>query len=319
MYPTNMQIDITTVVNFLLPTLQIASQQLTEPALTSLNQFMTTVIQILPKVIAATIILGIGYVVGKAVGWAIRKVLTKMNFEKTMQKTSLGEATSRSGWTMTKITSTATQWFVYLFFIAAAVNALEFTQLSQALTTIWLWIPNLIAFIVILVIGSIIADFVGNWVQRELPARGITAGKTIGMAAKGILYTIVFVTAITQLHIGSEILNTVISALVWGLAAAVAIGLGVGLAYGLKEVMPSLITGSTQVETTLKPGQKVKFDGHAGTIRQAGAFHIVMQNTEDQTIVLPTKMIADKEIIIESGPLPETPGKKIESITKSNN
>ena len=98
-----------------------------------------------------------------------------------------------------------------------AVDALQFTQLSQALTNIWLWIPNLIAFIVILVIGSIIADFAGNWVQRELPARGITGGKVIGMAAKGILYTIVFVTAITQLQIGAGILNTVISALVWGI------------------------------------------------------------------------------------------------------
>ena len=72
---------------------------------------------ILPKVIAAAIILGIGYIVGKAVGWLIRKVLTKMNFEKTMEKTGLGEATSRSGWTITKIISTATQWFVYLFFV----------------------------------------------------------------------------------------------------------------------------------------------------------------------------------------------------------
>ena len=207
-----------------------------------------------------------------------------MNFEKIMQKTSLGEVTSHSGWTMTKITYTATQWFVYLFFIVAAVDALQFTQLSQALTSIWLWIPNLIAFIVILVVGSIIADFIGNWAQRELPSRGIAGGKVIGMAAKGILYTIVFVTAITQLQIGTDILNTVISAFLWGIAAAVAIGLGVGLAYGLKEVMPSLITGSTHIESTLKAGQKVKLDGHAGTIQQAGAFHIVMQNEDGKTM-----------------------------------
>jgi len=110
----------------------------------------------------------------------------------------------------------------------------------------------------------------------------------------------VFVTAITQLQIGAGILNTVISALVWGIAAAVAVGLGVGLAYGLKEVIPSMIKGSTQVESTLKPGQRVKFDGHAGTILQAGAFHIVMQNEVGKTIVIPTKLITDKEYEIES-------------------
>ena len=127
-------------------------------------------------------------------------------------------------------------------------------------------------------IGSIIAEFVGNWAKNELPARGVPGGKAIGLGAKGILYAIVFVTAITQLQIGAGILNMVISALVWGLAGALAIGLGVGLAYGLKDVLPSLVQGSTNIESTLKAGQKIRFDGHSGTIKQAGAFHIIMDN-----------------------------------------
>src|SRR5207249_4603289 len=141
-------------------------------------------------------------------------------------------------------------------------------------------IPNLVAFIIILVIGSIIADFVGNWAQKELPARGVPGGKAIGMAAKGILYAIVFVTAITQLQIGAGILNMVIGALVWGIAGAIAVGLGAGLAFGLKDVLPSLIHGSTNVESTLKKGQRIRFDGHSGTIKEAGAFHIILQNEE---------------------------------------
>ncbi len=141
-------------------------------------------------------------------------------------------------------------------------------------------------------------------------------GKAIGLGAKGILYAIVFVTAITQLQIGAGILNMVISALVWGMAAALAIGLGVGLAYGLKDVIPSLIHGSTNIESTLKKGQKIRFDGHSGTIKQAGAFHIIMDNDKGETVVLPTKSIADKEIIIESGPQPETPEKKIERLAE---
>lgn len=122
-------------------------------------------------------------------------------------------------------------------------------------------------------------------------------------------------TAITQLQIGAGILNMVISALVWGMAAALAIGLGVGLAYGLKDVLPSLIHGSTNIESTLKPGQKIRFNGHSGTIRQTRAFHIIMDEA-GETVVLPTKSIADKEIIIESGPQPEIPEKKVERMTE---
>jgi hypothetical protein len=166
-----------------------------------------------------------------------------------------------------------------------------------------------------LVIGSIIAEFVGNWAKNELPASGVPGGKAIGLGAKGILYAIVFVTAITQLQIGAGILNMVISALVWGMAAALAIGLGIGLAYGLKDVLPSLIHGSTNIESTLKPAQKIRFNGHSGTIRQTRAFHIIMDEA-GETVVLPTKSIADKEIIIESGPQPEIPEKKVERMTE---
>jgi hypothetical protein len=303
--------DISTL-SFASTVMQVNATSVLSPALTSLNSFFAQVIAAIPRVIAAGIILLIGYIIGRGVGWAIAKILQKTKFEPTMQRTGLGQAVTRSGWSMSRIISTAVRWFIYIFFITAAVNALQFTQLAQALTNIWLWIPNLVAFIIILVIGSIIAEFVGNWAQKELPARGVPGGRAIGIAAKGILYAIVFVTAITQLQIGAGILNMVIAALVWGLAGAIAIGFGVGMAFGLKDLLPSLIHSSANVESTLKRGQKIRFDGRTGTIKQAGAFHIILENDEGKTVVVPTKLIADKEIIIESGPEPETPEKRVE-------
>ena len=77
-----------------------------------------------------------------------------------------------------------------------------------------------------------------------------------------------------------------------------------------------LVQGSTNIESTLKPGQKIRFDGHSDTIEQTGAFHIIMDNDKGETVVLPTKLIADKDIIIESGPQPEIPEKKIERMTE---
>jgi Mechanosensitive ion channel, conserved TM helix len=299
-----------------LTTLQTDSSQVIAPALNSLNQFFAQVVEAIPRIIAAGIILLIGYIIGRGVGWAISKILEKMNFENTISKTGIGQAVSRSGWSMSRIISTAARWFIYIFFITAAVNALQFTQLSEALQSIWLWIPNLIAFIIIIIIGSIIADFVGNWAQRELPARGVPGGKIIGLGAKGILYAIVFVTAITQLQIGAGILNMVIAALVWGIAAAIAIGVGVGLAYALKDLLPSLMYGMTNVRSILKPGQKVNFGGRVGTIKQAGAFHVILEDDKGVTVIVPTKHIAEKEIQIESGPEPEIPERMVEEAVK---
>src|SRR6187431_3152849 len=246
-----------------LATIQGNSSAVVAPAINSLNEFFAQAVALIPRIIAAGIILLIGYIIGRAVGWVISKVLEKMNLEDTISKTGVGQAVSRSGWSMSRIISTAAKWFIYIFFITAAVDALQFTSLSQALQSIWLWIPNLIAFIIIIVIGSIIADFVGNWAQKELPARGVPGGKAIGLGAKGILYAIIFVTAITQLQIGAGILNMVITALVWGIAAAIAIGLGIALANALKDILPGVVHSTTNIHSTLKPGQKIRLEKHS--------------------------------------------------------
>ena len=292
---------------------QAGTQSIIEVVTNSLNQFVTTIAQAAPKIVAALILLGIGLLVGRIIGWVVKKVAQKMNLDRYWNRTGIGESVSRAGWNLTRIISVAARWFVYLFFISAAVNVLEFTQLSQAINDVWLWIPNVVAFIIILVIGALIADFVGRWMQRELPARGVVGGKAIALVATGILYAIVLVVATTQLQIGEAILNSVISALIWGMAAAIAIGVGVGLAYGLREAFPAMIRGTTQIQPTLKQGQRVTIGGvTTGTIQEAGSFSVILKNDQGKTIVIPTKNILDKEIVIESGPAPATQEKAVE-------
>jgi hypothetical protein len=292
---------------------QAAAQSIIEPITNALNQFVTTIAQAAPKIVAALILLGIGLLVGRIIGWVVKKVAQKMNLDRYWNRTGIGESVTRAGWNLTRIISVAARWFVYLFFISAAVNVLEFTQLSQAINDVWLWIPNVVAFIIILVIGALIADFVGRWMQRELPARGVVGGKAIALVATGILYAIVLVVATSQLQIGEAILNSVISALIWGMAAAIAIGVGVGLAYGLREAFPAMIRGTTQIQPTLKQGQRVTIGGvTTGTVQEAGSFSVILKNDQGKTIVIPTKNILDKEIVIESGPAPATQEKAVE-------
>ena len=296
----------------MLAALQIGGVDIGGVVTNSLNEFGTTVADALPNIVAALILLGIGYLVGKIAGWVVSKVIKTLNMEKYWNQSAVGRATSSSGWSMFKIFGTATKWFIYLFFIAAAVNVLQFTQVSTAINNVWLWVPNVIAFLIVLVIGSLLADFVGSYLQRELPKRGIMGGKMIGLAMTGILYAIVLTVAVTQLGIGQTILNNVITALVWGMAAALAIGFGVGLAYGLREAIPSYIRGSTTIQPTLKKGQKISYKDHTGTIQEVGAFSVILKDEQGKTIVLPTKNMLEDEIIVESGPSPETQEKMVE-------
>jgi hypothetical protein len=297
--------ELSEIIPLLVVTLQqLSLETFTAPITNSLGEFASGIAEAAPKIIAALILLGIGLVVGRAIGWVVKKVAQKMKVDNYWNKTGIGESVSRAGWNLTRILTVASRWFVYLFFISAAVNVLEFQQLSEAINSVWLWIPNVIAFIAILIVGSVIADFVGRWMQRELPARGMVGGRALALGATGVLYAIVLVVATTQLQIGEAILTSVISAMVWGLAAAVAIGLGVGLAYGLREAIPAMMKGGSLIQPTLKSGQKVTLNGRTGTVEEAGSYSIILKDDEGRTIVIPTKNVIDKEVIIESGPEP---------------
>ena len=52
-----------------------------------------------------------------------------------------------------KLSPITVMWFVDMSFIMAAVDALGFTMLSDALSSLWLWIPNIIASIVVFILG----------------------------------------------------------------------------------------------------------------------------------------------------------------------
>jgi len=130
------------------------------PTSDALNAFAINVANNIPKVIVAVILLIIGYIAGKIVGRVVTKA-AKNILQKTHQQaeTQIIEGMPEK-FDSVRLISATIRWFVYLFFIVAAVNAMQFEQLTTALTNLWLWVPNLLAFVLIIVIGSIVVNFV---------------------------------------------------------------------------------------------------------------------------------------------------------------
>ncbi|MEW6043640.1 MAG: hypothetical protein AB1608_05210 [Thermoproteota archaeon] len=111
----------------------------------------------------------IDFVAGKIIGRIVTRV-AKNILQKTRQQ--LQDSQILEGiperFNSVRLISATIRWFVYLFFIVAAVNALQFEQLTSSLTNLWLWVPNLLAFVLIIVIGQIVVNFVTKWVRTPI-------------------------------------------------------------------------------------------------------------------------------------------------------
>ena len=272
-------------------------ETLYQPGLEAVTSFATSIAAALPKIIAASILLLIGLIAGKVIGRVVKDVATKLlqksaKISKNMLPGDASELQSPS------LVAASIRWFTYLFFIIAAINALEFEQLSMALTDIWLWVPNLIAFVLVVVVGLIVINLASKWVDQELIKEKIGGAKYIKIGLKIVSYAIVFAIGLTQLGIGHQIIPILVSAFSWSVAVGLGAALAIGLGLALKDILPSVVSSATKQRSFLKVGQKIKVGEHAGTITSVDLFHIALSTDDGRTLIIPIKELDSNTISI---------------------
>lgn len=277
--------------------------------------FLTSIFAFLPNLIAFVIILLVGYLIVRAFVKAIDWGMKRVNLETHMGHTRVGQAVERSGHSFTDIVVTTVKWVFYFIVIVYAISALGIPPLTASMQAILGWIPNLIGVAVILFAGLLIGSWIGKGLENGLPRYGVQGGRIIGMVVELMIYLFVFNLALTQIGIAQGILFVLNTALSWGLAAALAVGLGSALFYGLREVIPGIVSGSTTIASTLKPGQTVTIEGMpnvgqgdggrlSGEVSSVGMFNTVLRRRGGGYYVVPNDLLVDKTLIVESGEEP---------------
>lgn len=268
------------------------------PTTDALKAFAVNIANSIPKIIAAVVLLIIGFIAGKIVGRVVTKAATNI-LQRTKQKTSGGDVLDvNNKFNSVSLISATIRWFVYLFFIVAAVNAMQFEQLTTALTNLWLWVPNLLAFVLIIVIGSIVVNFVSRWIQHELVEHHMGNQKIVISIVKAVIYGIVFAVGFTQLGVGESIIPILVSAFSWSIAIAIGASIAIGLGFALKDIIPASIIGASNQRYILKVGQKVRIGDVTGTVTATQLLHVIITNDRNESIVIPTKELMNKTIVI---------------------
>jgi len=188
-----------------------------------------------PRIIGAIIILIIGWAVGRGLGAVISRLLDKAGVDDALRKTSVGKAIEKAGITLPRFFDILVRIFIYLVAVFAAVNVLQIDVLTYYMKMIVEYLPSLIAGIVILIFGLMIADFIGDAITAVGREAKIEYASLASMAVRGVLYLVVIIIGLSTMKIDVSILNMVVTALSWGVAGAIAIGGGLAIGLGLKD------------------------------------------------------------------------------------
>jgi len=234
----------------------------TQDALTSL---FTSGTESGVAILGALILLLIGYLVGvgieKAVKFFINKVLTNKFLKDKLDVDK--EAMKDEGWYhVTNLIPATIKWFVWIFFFVTAIDLLGFTQASETLSVLWVYIPNIIAFVIIIAVGTIVITFIMKWAESRTDIFGkkgeVTLQKTL---VKAILYTIIFSIGITQLGVGEDVIPIIIWVVLGGIMATIVVCVGVGL----KDFVPQFVINKDLSDLGINKGAKIEIEKLSGT------------------------------------------------------
>jgi len=123
--------------------------------------------------------------------------------------------------------------FFYVVFILAAIDILGIEMLSNFVNQVLLYLPNLIAGILILVIGLIAVEWITKFVKNTTKEYKVMSADLVTMFLKAVLVLVVIVITLDQWMIDTSIIYTFIQPLAWGVAAAIAVSFG----WGFKDVV----------------------------------------------------------------------------------
>jgi len=200
-----------------------------------------SVISFLPTLVAAIIILVIGWIIGRLLGKVVSRVLDKIGVDDALRKTSIGKAIEQSGTNIVHLFDLIVRWFVYLIAIVAASNVLKLDFLSNLFQTIVFYLPHVLMFLIILIVGFIVIDYFADILQGWGKTQNIEFLGVIILMLRIFFYFIILILALSQLLIDLTIIYTFITPLAWGVGLGVGAGIAIFLAYGLRDRAPGMV------------------------------------------------------------------------------
>ena len=196
----------------------------------SVAAFLEGVGDFLPNILAAILILIIGWLIARVFRGAVRRGLQLIKFPTIAEKAGIDGFLQTGGvkQSSTDLVAVLVYWLVMLMVLLTTVNALRLEMASQLLNEILLYIPNIIVAVIVLVVGLYAANFVAGLVRTAAANAGIGEAEVIAVVARYALVIFTFAIALNQLRIGEDIVANGFLILFGAacLAGALAVGLG---------------------------------------------------------------------------------------------
>jgi hypothetical protein len=198
----------------------LALEAITRPASNMLN----AILEAIPAIFAATLVLVIAYVVGRVVAGLITNLLTGVGFNAVLARLGLGKEPAEGERTPSEIVGYLVLVVIMLFAAIEASRLLGFVLLADLVAQFTAFAGQVILGLIIFAIGLYLANLAAKTVQ----ASGMAQAGFLALAARVSILVLAGAMALRQMGLANEIINLAFGLLLGAIAVAVALAFGLG-------------------------------------------------------------------------------------------
>lgn len=267
-------------------------QEWTATLTESVSRVAVQILEQLPAVLGAVVLLLVGWGVARMLRYATEKLA-----EKTVARlahtrpmdTRVQQPRSYSA--APTIASRIVFWVILLFFVLAASEVLELEVISSLLTAVTAYLPRLLAGLLMLFIGLWFAEVTRAVLRRSSSSMGIEQGDALGRLGQILVLLIVFSVAAGQIGIDNTLLVVLVAILFGVILGAIALA----FSFGAKTTIANLLAAQS-VAQSYSPGDIIRIGDIEGKLLRITRTSLILETHEGQTLI-PAKRFSEQESV----------------------
>lgn len=194
-----------------------------------------------------------------------------------------------------EVLGTVVFWLVLLVFLSAAAQVLGLRTFTDWLARLLDYVPTLAAGVLIIVVGYILAGFVGDLVRAAAPGLAPAQRNALARIAQGA--TLVMAVLVGADQVGIRVTWLAILAAI--VLAALLGGVTLAVSLGARGYVSNLI-GAHYLRQAFRVGERVRVAGFEGRILEVTPTSLVLE-TRDGRVSLPGRIYHEEPIVLLAG------------------
>jgi hypothetical protein len=183
----------------------------------------------IPAIAGAIVILVVGWLIAKLIEAIVTRILKTVKLDAASEKAGIANVLAQGDirMTLSELVGAIVYWLVLLVVLATTLDALNLKIASELLSRVVGYVPNIIAAMFILILGTFVANFVAAVVRTAGNNAGLKNTKMLSQLSQTTLIIFAVIIAVEQLQVATTLLILAVNIVL------VSIGLAIALAFGL--------------------------------------------------------------------------------------